>query len=131
MKRLFANPSFRPPYSYKLETDTCYDTCISVILPVIANDVMLSSARSLTSAYRLGNTIGGLRNWLVKVESVREDGGEHEPRTLVSQEVAEICALVQLSGVAMCCTYYQSYTLYGGVRVLRRVRQEPTEASVF
>ncbi|KAI6020672.1 hypothetical protein BKA83DRAFT_4126638 [Pisolithus microcarpus] len=54
------------------------------------------------SAFHLGHTVESLQNWLIKVELVREVGGEHKPRMLVSREVAEICVLVQLSGVANC-----------------------------
>ncbi|KAI5994218.1 FAD-linked oxidoreductase [Pisolithus marmoratus] len=94
-----------PVYTSKVETDTCYNTCISIVMRAIADDIRSSS----TQSPRLG-VLFGTHNWqssnlvlqeLVKNGLAREDGGENEPRTLViSREVAERCTLAQLYGMA-------------------------------
>ncbi|KAI6137375.1 FAD-linked oxidoreductase [Pisolithus sp. B1] len=100
-----------PVYSSKVETDTCYDTCVSIIVRAIADDVMSSSVR----LPRLG-VLFGTHNWgsselvlqeLVKKGLAREQGGENEPRTLViSREIAERCTIAQLYGMANTLTSY-------------------------
>lgn len=94
-----------PVYSSKVETDTCYDMCISIIMRAIADDIRSSSAQSP----HLG-VLFGTHNWgsselvlheLVKNGLAREQGGENEPRTLViPREVAERCTIAQLYGMA-------------------------------
>ncbi|KAI6046886.1 FAD-linked oxidoreductase [Pisolithus marmoratus] len=94
-----------PVYTSKVETDTCYNTCISIVMRAIADDVKSSS----TQSPRLG-VLFGTHNWqssnlvlqeLVKNGLAYEDGGENEPRTLVvPREVAERCTFAQLYGMA-------------------------------
>ncbi|KAI6139212.1 FAD-linked oxidoreductase-like protein [Pisolithus tinctorius] len=121
-----------PVYSSKVETDACYNTCVSVIVRAIADDI----GSSPTQLPRLG-VVFGTHNWgsselvlheLVKNGLAREEGGVNEPRTVViPREVAERCTFAQLYGMAnsltnhiVACTrspipFVLKYTPYGAL----------------
>ncbi|KAI6022163.1 hypothetical protein BKA83DRAFT_4125931 [Pisolithus microcarpus] len=86
------------------------------------------------SAFHLGHTVESLQNWLIKVELVREVGGEHKPQMLVSREVAEnMCACTAfrcgklLRFALAVLTRAREKTDYSGERGTTREWKEPAQ----
>ncbi|KAG6327796.1 hypothetical protein ID866_11292 [Astraeus odoratus] len=102
------SPDVDPPvYLSKADTDACYNTCASVLVRAIAEDV-LSSPPASTQAARLG-VLFGTHNWLsselvlqelVKSGLAREEGGRNgeKGRVVIPPEVADRCSFGQLYG---------------------------------